>query len=121
MRNKVIDLLDQTIEELDKEKIIKFLQSNNEIMKNRIIQTDNEKELNKWFIENPDPTIIDRYSEIQEDGSCTKDVYTLLHTISHMFINVFGENCGLDKNSLGEMIFINVPAIFIHKQFKDMF
>lgn len=102
--------------ELDKEKIIKFLQSNNEIMKNRIIQTDNEKELNKWFIENPDPTIIDRYSEIQEDGSCTKDVYTLLHTISHMFINVFGENCGLDKNSLGEMIFINVPAIFIYSQ-----
>lgn len=102
--------------ELDKAKIIKFLQKNNEIMKNTRIQTNNEKELNKWFIENPDPTIINKYSEIQEDGSCTKDVYTLLHTISHMFINVFGENCGLDKNSLGEMIFVNVPAIFIYSQ-----
>lgn len=102
--------------ELDKAKIIKFLQKNNEIMKNTRIQIDNEKELNKWFIEHPNPTIINKYSEIQEDGSCTKDVYTLLHTISHMFINVFGENCGLDKNSLGEMIFVNVPAIFIYSQ-----
>ncbi len=102
--------------ELDKAKIIKFLQKNNEIMKNSRIQIDNERELNKWFIEHPNPTIINKYSEIQEDGSCTKDVYTLLHTISHMFINVFGENCGLDKNSLGEMIFINVPAIFIYSQ-----
>ena len=102
--------------ELDKSKIIKFLQKNNEIMKNTRIQIDNEKELNKWFIEQPNPTIINKYSEIEEDGSCTKDVYTLLHTISHMFINVFGENCGLDKNSLGEMIFVNVPAIFIYSQ-----
>lgn len=102
--------------ELDKAKIIKFLQINNEIMKNTRIQIDNERELNKWFIEHPNPTIINKYSEIQEDGSCTKDVYTLLHTISHMFINVFGENCGLDKNSLGEMIFVNVPAIFIYSQ-----
>ena len=102
--------------ELDKAKIISFLQKNNDIMKDRIIQTDDDKELNKWFIENPNPTLIDRYSEIKDDGSCTKDVYTLLHTISHMFIKVFGENSGLDKNSLDEMIFINVPAIFIYSQ-----
>ncbi len=102
--------------ELDKEKIIKFLQKNNEIMRNMQIQTDNEKELNKWFIENPDPTIINNYIKIKDNGDITKDIYTLLHTISHMFINVFGENCGLEKNSLGEMIFVNVPAIFIYSQ-----
>ena len=40
----------------------------------------------------------------------------MIHTISHTLIIAAAEVCGLDKNSLSEYIFPNVPAIFIYCQ-----
>ena len=44
----------------------------------------------------------------------TKAVYSLLHTISHMLIQSAGVNSGLSKDSLSEIIFPNIPAVFIY-------
>lgn len=106
-----------------------------EIDRNRIIQwlRDNKVEgvdepdgrdpaaVKRWFLENIDLTAISPFSAInRDDGNprtrITRHVYALLHSISHTLIRSAGALSGLDKNSLAELLFPNVPAIFIYAQ-----
>ena len=66
-----------------------------------------------------DSHLIKKFEEIElENGNMTniytKCIYNILHTISHMFINTLSKYCGMDKSSLGEIIFLNACSIFIY-------
>ena len=75
---------------------------------------DTEQKAKVWFIEHVNLDLITPFNEIPETDMITKAVYSLLHTISHMLIQSAGVNSGLSKDSISEIIFPNIPAIFIY-------
>lgn len=106
--------------EFDKESIIKWIRKNKFIkdiyLPNNDDYTD-ENKLKEWFINNVDIEAIKPFSNIdKEENLITHYVYNLLHSASHALMKQAGELCGLDKNSLSEYIFPQVPAIFIYCQ-----
>lgn len=102
--------------ELDRRKVLDWL------LKNELIDpadgpTDtSENGLKMWFLDRVHPNLIFPFSEIDGtgNGNVTKQVYTLIHSISHALINEASEICGLDKSSLSEYILPNIPAVFIY-------
>lgn len=104
--------------EFDKVKILNWLVKNNFIDKNDLpTDMDDETKLKEWFINNIEVDKIPTFNDINKDQHPkTSYVYNLLHSISHALIKQAGDLCGLDKNSLSEYIFPQVPAIFIYCQ-----
>ena len=51
-----------------------------------------------------------------ENESITKNVFGLLHSMSHAFIRMAGELSGLSSNSLTEIIIVETASIFIYAQ-----
>lgn len=102
--------------ELDRKKIINWLLSKKIITSENIDleQTNNELYLKEWFLNNIKTEIITRNEEISKEEIITKEVYSLLHTLSHIFINKSSKYSGLDTDSISEMIFPKVPAILIY-------
>lgn len=103
--------------ELDRIKILKWLEENDLIEQKEFPRNYDEVNLKFWFLDRIRPNLITTFSEINEGGyhgEITKYVYTLLHSIAHALINEASELCGLDKSSLSEYILPNIPAIFIY-------
>jgi len=94
------------------------LQILNWLLKNKIIadlptQLD-EKSLKLWFLQNIKTEEINRFDEISKENTVTKAVYGLLHSITHTLLKRASSQCGLDTDSLGELIFAEIPAIIIY-------
>lgn len=104
--------------EFDKVKILNWMVKNKFMLERDLpVNIEDETCLKQWFINNVDPSIIPTFDNIdQRMYEKTSYIYTLLHSMSHAFIKQAGELCGLDKNSLSEYIFPQVPAIFIYCQ-----
>lgn len=103
--------------ELDREKVLNWLVSNGLIDKNDMPTDMSENGIKMWFLDRVQPNLILPFTEIDgigERGNITKQVYTLIHSISHALINEASEICGLDKSSLSEYILPNIPAVFIY-------
>lgn len=98
--------------EFDRWKILKWLQGNG-LVKD-IPNRDDEAGLKAWFLSNIDLEKISPFRDIDEKEKITKAVYKLLHTISHSLILTGSVECGLDKNSLAELILPSMPAIIIY-------
>lgn len=99
--------------EFDKTKILYWLKENNIITDEELPPKNKGKE---WFLKMINSELIDQFGDIDEseENKITKNIYGLLHTISHMMIRSAGEISGLSKDSLSEIIFPNIPAIFIY-------
>ena len=52
--------------------------------------------------------------ELEEKEKITRLIYGLLHSISHSLMLTGSVECGLDKNSLAELIMPSIPAIIIY-------
>ncbi len=104
--------------EIDRVKILEWLLKNNFVKEDDLpTNINDEMEVKAWFINNIDLSQIQPFSLLnEEENTITYYVYRLIHTISHTLIKSAAEVCGLDKNSLSEYIFPNVPAIFIYCQ-----
>ena len=104
--------------EIDRAKIIKWLRRNDIITDDDMpVDMNDEMQLKAWFINNVNTQSIQPFSLLLEnEDPITYYTYRLIHTISHTLIKSAAEVCGLDKNSLSEYIFPNVPAIFIYCQ-----
>ena len=105
--------------ELDRTEVLRWLQDNGIIDED--INTMSEAEKKAWFIRNCDENAINAFGEIDGGmGETTqyrlKFVFELLHTISHQLIRQAAALSGLDKSSLSEYIFCNIPAVFIYCQ-----
>lgn len=104
--------------EIDRVKILKWLLKNSVIKETDLpVNMDDEIAAKAWFINHINLEAIQPFSLLSaEEDAITYYVYRLVHTISHTLIIAAAEVCGLDKNSLSEYIFPNVPAIFIYCQ-----
>ncbi|MDE6285083.1 MAG: DUF1998 domain-containing protein [Bacilli bacterium] len=103
--------------ELDRERVLNWLVANELIDKNDMPTDTSANGIKMWFLDRVRPNLILPFSEIDgtgDSGNITKQVYTLLHSISHALINEASEICGLDKSSLSEYILPNIPAVFIY-------
>ena len=98
--------------EMDREMILHWLQKNGTSSN---LPTGEEDCIQKaWFLNNINPDAIPLYDEIHPEYGVTKAVYTLIHTISHSLMNYASSLIGLDKSSLAEIIFPNIPAFIIY-------
>lgn len=104
--------------EIDRVKILRWLLKNQVITENDMpANIEDENEVKAWFINNIKLDLIQPFSILSEnEDAITFYVYRLIHTISHTLIKAAAEVCGLDKNSLSEYVFSNIPAIFIYCQ-----
>lgn len=103
--------------ELDCRKVLNWLLANQLIHKEDLPQDMSDYGIKMWFL---DRIRLDRITPftaidaIDSYGVITKEVYTLIHSISHALINEASEICGLDKSSLSEYILPNIPAVFVY-------
>ena len=92
---------------IDRRKIIDFLVERGTVKDPPKLGKEKE-----WFIKNVDPTKISRFSGVQDEG-ITKDVFGIIHTISHALMKQIPEQCGIGINQIGEALFPSIPAILI--------
>lgn len=101
--------------ELNRVEVLKWLQRNGVIDED--IDQMSDAEVKAWFIRNCDENAISTFGEIDETTQYRmKAVFELLHTISHQLIRQAAALSGLDKSSLSEYLFCNIPAVFIYCQ-----
>lgn len=96
----------------DRWRILRWLQENGVLTD--IPDKNDENGLKKWFLTRIHQNDIPIYDEIPSIFAETKHVYTLIHTISHILVRKAAGLVGMDKDSLAEIIFPNVPAVAIY-------
>lgn len=102
--------------EIDRKKIIEWLYSNGIVTEEQLPDLEDEVSVKKWFAEYVHSEVISMFGEIDESEVITRNVFALLHSMSHAFINAAGELSGLSGNSLTEIIIIETASIFIYAQ-----
>lgn len=102
--------------EIDQTKIIEWLCQNSIIREEQVPDLQDELAVKKWFAENVHGELISMFGEVEGDDTVTKNVFALLHSMSHAFIQAAGEISGLSSNSLTEIIFVETASIFIYSQ-----
>lgn len=102
--------------EIDRRKIVEWLYANGIITEEQLPDLDDDVSVKKWFAEYVHSDVISMFGEIDEDEVVTKNVFALLHSMSHAFMNAAGELSGLSSNSLTEIIIVETASIFIYAQ-----
>lgn len=102
--------------EIDQAKIIEWLFDNKVIEEAQMPDLEDELSVKRWFAENVKGDTISAFGEIEDSERITKNVFGLLHSISHSFIKTAGEISGLSGNSLTEIIIAETASVFIYAQ-----
>ena len=102
--------------EIDRRKIVEWLYANDIITEEQLPDLDDDVSVKKWFAEYVHSDVISMFGEIDESEVVTKNVFALLHSMSHAFMNAAGELSGLSSNSLTEIIIVETASIFIYAQ-----
>lgn len=97
-------------------KIIEWLYANEIIDDSQIPDLNDEVSVKKWFAEYVHSDAISMFGDIDDSEKITKNVFALLHSMSHILMNTAGELSGLSSNSLTEIIFVETASIFIYAQ-----
>jgi hypothetical protein len=96
----------------DRWKILRWMQENHFV--SEIPDKTDELGLKQWFLKKIGPNEIPIYDEIPDLLTETKQVYSLIHTLSHVLIRNAAGLVGMDKDSLAEVIFPTIPAVIIY-------
>lgn len=102
--------------EINQRKIIEWLFANKIISEEQLPDLDDDVSVKKWFAEYVHSDVISMFGDIDENEKITKNVFALLHSMAHAFINTAGELSGLSGNSLTEIVFVETASIFIYAQ-----
>lgn len=102
--------------EISQKKIIEWLYANKIIREEQVPDLDDELAVKSWFAEYVHSDVISMFGDIGESEVITKNVFALLHSMSHAFIKAAGELSGLSGNSLTEIIIVETASIFIYAQ-----
>lgn len=102
--------------EISQRKIIEWLLRNGIIPEEILPDMEDGQSVKRWFAEYVHSDVISMFGEIDEQEVITKNVFALLHSMSHTFINTAGEISGLSGNSLTEIIIVETASIFIYAQ-----
>jgi hypothetical protein len=106
--------------QVDRAAIIEWLDEKGSLRGVERPETDDESDLKEWFLENVDTNELrDHYSPIEND--LTREVYTLLHSMSHALMRTASGQCGLDSNSISEYVMPSIPAIFLYASSTEHF
>jgi DNA-directed RNA polymerase subunit RPC12/RpoP len=105
--------------ELDRIKILKWLLINKKI--SQMPEKTDDPSLKIWFLQNVNTEAITSFADIPDKEVITKAVYGLLHSMSHSLLIRASSQCGLDKDSLGELIFPEIPAMLIYSNSSTSF
>ena len=102
--------------EISQSKIIEWLWKNHIIREEQLPDMNDEQAIKRWFAEYVHSDVISMFGDIDDSESITKNVFGLLHSMSHAFIRMAGEISGLSSNSLTEIIIVETASIFIYAQ-----
>lgn len=102
--------------EISQRKIVEWLYENKIISAEQLPDLDDDISVKKWFAEYVHSGVISMFGEIDDSEKITKNVFALLHSMSHAFMNAAGELSGLSSNSLAEIILVETASIFIYAQ-----
>ena len=102
--------------EISQRKIVEWLYENNIISEEQLPDLDDDISVKKWFAQYVHSDVISMFGEIDDSERITKNVFALLHSMSHAFMNAAGELSGLSSNSLTEIILVETASIFIYAQ-----
>ena len=102
--------------EIDRVKILNWLLQNEIITESQMPDIEDDVSVKEWFAENVHSDLINIFSGVDEGEKITKNVFGLLHSISHAFIKTAGEISGLEDTSLTEVILLETTSIFIYAQ-----
>ena len=102
--------------EISQRKIIEWLYENKIIGEEQLPDLDDDVSVKKWFAQYVHSDVISMFGEIDDSEKITKNVFALLHSMSHAFMNAAGELSGLSSNSLTEIILVETASIFIYAQ-----
>lgn len=102
--------------EISQRKIVEWLYKNNIISEEQLPDLDDDISVKKWFAQYVHSDVISMFGEIDDSEKITKNVFALLHSMSHAFMNSAGELSGLSGNSLTEIILVETASIFIYAQ-----
>lgn len=102
--------------EISQRKIVEWLYENNIISEEQFPDLDDDISVKKWFAQYVHSDVISMFGEIDDSEKITKNVFALLHSMSHAFMNSAGELSGLSGNSLTEIILVETASIFIYAQ-----
>lgn len=102
--------------EISQRKIVEWLYENNIISEEQLPDLDDDISVKKWFAQYVHSDVISMFGEIDGSEKITKNVFALLHSMSHAFMNAAGELSGLSSNSLTEIILVETASIFIYAQ-----
>jgi hypothetical protein len=102
--------------EISQKRIIEWLYQNKIIREEQFPDIDDELAVKKWFSEYVHSHVISMFGYIDDSEVITKNVFALLHSMSHAFIKAAGELSGLAGNSLTEIIIVETASIFIYAQ-----
>lgn len=102
--------------EINQRKIIEWLFANQIIREEQLPDLDDDISVKKWFAEYVHSDVISMFGEIEDTEPITKNVFALLHSISHALMKSAGELSGLSSNSLTEIILVETCSIFIYAQ-----
>ena len=106
--------------QVDRAAIVKWLDDKGVLRGIDLPDADDEVKLKHWFLEYVDTNELeDHYSPI--DDEITREVYTLLHTMSHALMRTASGQCGLDSNSISEYVMPSIPAIFLYASSTEHF
>lgn len=106
--------------QVDRASIVDWLDAKGVLSGRELPATDDEVELKRWFLENVDTNELeDHYSPV--DDELTREIYTLLHTMSHALMRTASGQCGLDSNSISEYVMPSIPAIFLYASSTEHF
>ena len=102
--------------EISQRKLVEWLYENNIISEEQLPDLDDDVSVKKWFAQYVHSDVISMFGEIDDSEKITKNVFALLHSMSHAFMNAAGELSGLSSNSLTEIILVETASIFIYAQ-----
>lgn len=102
--------------EISQRKIVEWLYENNILSEEQLPDLDDDVSVKKWFAQYVHSDVISMFGEIDDSEKITKNVFALLHSMSHAFMNAAGELSGLSGNSLTEIILVETASIFIYAQ-----
>ncbi|GAD52046.1 hypothetical protein MBEHAL_0806 [Halarchaeum acidiphilum MH1-52-1] len=106
--------------ELDRGAIVEWLVENDYLDSSEAPDTDDDTELKRWFLNNFDATQTQNpFAPIEDE--LTNIVYRLVHSSSHALMNTASEQCGLDTDSISELLLPTVPAIVLYAQSMEHF
>lgn len=107
--------------EIDRAAILKWVAENSTVLEESDLpDLSDEGELKRWFLNNIHfPDLENPFTDIEDP--LTERIYTLLHSQSHALLSTASDQCGLETDSISELILPGIPAIILYAQSTEHF